>query len=378
VHVLDASRGVGVLGQLLSAERRGAFLDDVTRDYAGIRERHGKREQDKVILPLAEARRRRAQVDWSAYQPPVPCRLGVVALNDYPLDELAEFIDWAPLFQTWELRGSYPGILDDPTVGAQARSLLADAKALLERIVRERLLRARGVFGLFPARAVGDDVELYHPDGGPAVVATMHGLRQQFEKPPGRPNLCLSDWVAPADSGLTDYVGAFAVTAGIGTDALVRAFEEDHDDYSAIMTKALADRLAEALAERLHQRVRTEFWGYAVDEALDSAGLVAERYRGIRPAPGYPACPEHTEKRALFALLDAPRAAGITLTESCAMLPAAAVSGWYLAHPEAHYFGVGRVGRDQVTDYARRKGLSVAEAERWLSSNLAYDPEARA
>jgi 5-methyltetrahydrofolate--homocysteine methyltransferase len=376
VHVLDASRGVGVLSQLLSPERRAGFTRDTAADYDRIRRQHGTREQEKVILPLDEARRRRAAVDWSAYPPPLPCRPGVVPLEEYPLDELAGFIDWGPLFSTWELRGAYPGILDDPTVGPQARSLLADARALLDQIVRERLLRARGVFGIFPANAAGaDDVEIYQDDRRQEVSAVMHGLRQQFEKPPGRPNLCLTDWVAPRDTGVRDYVGAFAVTAGIGLDHLVQRFERDHDDYSAIMAKALADRLAEAFAERLHQRVRSEFWGYAADERLDNESLIAERYRGIRPAPGYPACPEHTEKRTLFALLDVERSAGITLTESCAMWPAASVSGWYLAHPEAHYFGVGRIGRDQVEDYARRKGWSVAEAERWLGSNLAYDPE---
>jgi 5-methyltetrahydrofolate--homocysteine methyltransferase len=367
-----------VLSQLLSAERRDAFARETAADYDRIRQRHGAREQEKVILPLDEARRRRAPVDWSAYVPPVPCRLGVVRFEDYRLDELAEFIDWGPLFATWELRGAYPGILDDPTVGEQARILLRDAKALLDRIVRQRLLRARGVFGLFPANATAaDDVEIYRDDARGEVAAVMHGLRQQFEKPPGRPNLSIVDWVAPRETGLRDYVGAFAVTAGIGLDDLAGAFERDHDDYSAIMAKALADRLAEAFAERLHQRVRAEFWGYAPDERLDPTALVAERFRGIRPAPGYPACPEHTEKRTLFALLDAPGAAGITLTESCAMWPAASVSGWYLAHPEAHYFGVGRIGRDQVADYARRKGWTTAEAERWLGSNLAYEPEAR-
>jgi 5-methyltetrahydrofolate--homocysteine methyltransferase len=376
VHVLDASRGVGVLSQLLSAERRDGFVRDTAADYDRIRQRHGAREQDKVILPLEDARRRRAPVDWSDYVPPVPCRLGVGRFESYSLAELAAYVDWAPLFATWELRGAFPGILDDPTVGQQARALLRDAQDLLDRIVRDGLLRARGVFGLFPANATGDDVEIYRDDTRREVVAVMHGLRQQFEKPPGRPNLSVVDWVAPRDSGVRDYVGAFAVTAGLGLDELVRDFERDHDDYSAIMAKALADRLAEAFAERLHQRVRTEFWGYAPQERLENSALIAERFRGIRPAPGYPACPEHTEKHTLFALLDAPRTAGITLTESCAMLPAASVSGWYLAHPEAHYFGVGRIGRDQVEDYARRKGWNVAEAERWLTANLAYDPGA--
>jgi 5-methyltetrahydrofolate--homocysteine methyltransferase len=294
--------------------------------------------------------------------------------DDVPLDDLLGYIDWTPFFRTWELAGSWPTIVDDPVVGDQARQLLADARALLDRIVRERLLRARAVVGLYPANAVGDDVELYADDARRDVVAVLHGLRQQFEKPPGRPNQCLSDFVAPRDRGIADYAGAFAVTAGHGLDALVAGFERAHDDYSSIMAKALADRLAEALAEWAHERVRRELWGYAPGEALDNTALIAERYRGIRPAPGYPACPEHTEKRTLFALLDAERTAGMTLTESCAMLPTASVSGWYLAHPEAQYFGLGRIGRDQVEDYARRKGMTVADAERWLAPNLAYDP----
>jgi 5-methyltetrahydrofolate--homocysteine methyltransferase len=259
-------------------------------------------------------------------------------------------------------------------VGAQARALHADATALLDRIVRERLLGARAVLGLFPANAVGDDVVVYEAEDRQRVRVVLRGLRQQFEKGPGRPNLALADFVAPQESGKLDYVGAFAVTAGVGQDALVRSFEQEHDDYSAILTKALADRLAEALAERLHQRVRTEFWGYAAGEQLDNAALIAERYRGIRPAPGYPACPEHTEKRALFELLRVTDAVGITLTESCAMLPTASVAGWYFAHPEASYFGLGRIGRDQVADYAARKRWSLAEAERWLGPNLAYEP----
>jgi 5-methyltetrahydrofolate--homocysteine methyltransferase len=373
VHVLDASRGVGVVQQLLSRDKRAAFLGDVAAEYARIRERHGQREAEKVILPLEEARRRKLVIDWGDHVPPVPRRLGIQVFDDYPLDELARYIDWTPFFRTWELAGRYPAILHDPAVGEQARALFADAKHLLHRIVAERLLRARAVIGLFPASAVGDDVELYATEDRGRAVGAMHALRQQFEKPPSRPNLCLADFVAPR-GGPPDYLGAFAVTAGIGLDALCTAFEADHDDYASIMAKALADRLAEAFAERLHQRVRAEFWGYAPDERLDNDALIAERYAGIRPAPGYPACPEHTEKRTLFALLDAPANAGMTLTESCAMLPTASVSGWYLAHPAAHYFGVGRIGRDQVEDYAARKGMTVEEAERWLSPNLAYTP----
>jgi 5-methyltetrahydrofolate--homocysteine methyltransferase len=378
VHVLDASRSVAVLGQLLSAERRPAFTAATAAEYARLRERHAARDAGTVLLPLADARQRRTAIDWSSYTPPAPAASGRSVFNAIPLGDLRDYIDWTPFFRTWELAGSWPTILDDPVVGEQARQLLADAQALLDRIVQERLLRARAVVGLYPANAVCDDVELYADDTRGEVIAVLRGLRQQFEKPPGRPNQCLADFVAPRDCGLHDYVGAFAVTAGHGLDALVAAFERDHDDYNAIMAKALADRLAEALAEHMHERVRREIWAYAPDEALDNAALVAERYRGIRPAPGYPACPEHTEKRTLFALLDAEAAAGMTLTESCAMLPTASVSGWYLAHPEAQYFGLGRIGRDQVEDYARRKGMTVPEAERWLSPNLAYDPGAAA
>ena len=327
-----------------------------------------------MILPIAEARRRRAQIDWAAYEPPPPCRPGITVFPDYPLAELVDVIDWTPLFQAWELKGSYPAILEDSVYGEQARKLFDDARTLLGQIVRERLLQARAVVGLLPANALGDDVAIYTDSSRGTVRAVMHGLRQQFEKGPGRANLCLSDFVAPAPAA--DWIGAFAVTAGIGLDALCADLERHNDDYASIMAKALGDRLTEALAERLHQRVRTELWGYARDERLDAAALVAERYRGIRPAPGYPACPEHTEKRVLFELLDAPAAAGITLTESCAMLPAASVSGWYFAHPDAQYFGVGRIGRDQVADYAARKGMALTEAERWLAPNLAYDPAA--
>jgi 5-methyltetrahydrofolate--homocysteine methyltransferase len=376
VHVLDASRGVGVVSQLLSAERREEFLRATRAEYDTLRTQHGARDADRVILPLGEARRRRAAPDWASYDPPAPCRAGVTTLNDYPLAELVPYIDWTPFFQAWELKGSYPAIFEDSSVGETARKLFADAQALLQRLVRERAIRARAVVGLFPANAVGDDIEIYGGEDRARVRAVAHGLRQQFEKGPGRPNLCLSDYVAPRESGKADWIGAFAVTAGIGVDEVCAAFERDHDDYGSILTKALADRLTEALAERLHERVRTELWGYAPDERHDAAALVAERYRGIRPAPGYPACPDHTEKQVLFDLLDAGTRVGMTLTESCAMLPAASVSGWYFSHPEARYFGVGRLGRDQVADYAARKGMAVAEMERWLAANLAYDPAA--
>jgi 5-methyltetrahydrofolate--homocysteine methyltransferase len=373
VHVLDASRAVGVAGSLLSPGLRDGFVRRVRDEYREIREQRAGRGPAERQVRVEEARANRLVLDWAARTPPTPCAPGVHGLDDYPLAELVERIDWTPFFQTWELAGHYPAILDDPTVGRAARNLFEDARALLDRIVRERLLTARGVFGLFPAAAVGDDVELYRSPDRRERIAVIHTLRQQMAKPPGRPNLALADYVAPRESGVPDHVGAFAVTAGHGLDALVTEFESQHDDYGAILAKALADRLAEAFAERLHERVRREFWGYAQEEALDNADLIREAYQGIRPAPGYPACPDHTEKRTLFELLQVERSAGIALTESCAMTPAAAVSGYYFWHPEARYFGVGRIGRDQVEDYARRKGMPVEDVERWLAPNLGYD-----
>ena len=376
VHVLDASRCVGVLNQLLSPERRPRFVAEVGAEYADLRARHADRDASRVLLPLEEARRRKLAIDWSGYEVPRPNTPGVTVLSPYPLPELVPCIDCTPFFQAWELKGAYPGILRDAAVGEQARRLHDDAVRLLERIVTEGALVARGVVGLFPAASVGDDIVIYEDDARRQTRSVLHGLRQQFEKQPGRPNLCLADFIRPHESGGADWIGAFAVTAGVGIDALVREFEREHDDYSAILAKAIADRLAEAFAEHLHQRVRREWWGYAADETLDRAALIAERYRGIRPAPGYPACPDHTEKQVLFDLLGVTDASGITLTESYAMLPAASVTGWYFAHPQAQYFGVGRIGRDQLEDYARRKGLSIAEAERWLAQSLAYDPVA--
>jgi 5-methyltetrahydrofolate--homocysteine methyltransferase len=373
VHVIDASRAVGVAGNLRSQSLHSGFVAGVRAEYQDIRTQRGGRKAEERRQSIADARRNRLAVDWSAVPPPEPCFLGVRTLKDYPLEELIPFIDWTPFFQTWELAGHYPAILNDPTVGPAARSLFHDAGVLLDRIVRERLLRARGVFGFFPANGIGDDIQLYADEERTEPKAVIHTIRQQMIKPPGRPNLALADFVAPHDTGVADFVGAFAVTAGTGTDELVARFEQDHDDYNAILTKALADRLAEAFAERLHLRVRQEFWGYARDEALDNAGLIKERYQGIRPAPGYPACPDHTEKRILFDILGAEAQAGITLTESYAMLPTASVSGYYFWRPEAQYFGVGKIERDQVEEYARRKDMDVADVERWLAPNLHYD-----
>ena len=374
VYVKDASRAVGVAQNLTSPQLRAAFKSQLLEDYAQARARHAAKQQRSKLLTLEQARANAFRTDWAACRPVPPQQPGITVLDTIDLAELVPCIDWTPFFQAWELAGRYPKILDDAVVGEQARQLLSDAQAMLRRIVDERWLSARAVVGLFAANSAGDDIELYTDDTRSTVLATLHHLRQQQEKPAGVPNLCLADYLAPRDSGVGDWLGAFACTAGIGIDAHVARFEAAHDDYSAILLKALADRLAEALAERLHQRVRTQLWGYAADETLDNDALIDEQYQGIRPAPGYPACPEHTEKATLWELLDAERNAGMTITEHFAMLPTAAVSGWYIAHPQARYFGVGDIGRDQVEDYARRKGWTLAQAERWLAPNLGYDP----
>ncbi len=368
VHVLDASRAVGVTGSLLSDGLRAEFTRGVAAEYAVIREERQDQDGGERRLTLEEARANALVLTPGAA--PVPAFLGTRAFPAYPLAELVEHIDWTPFFKGWELVGRFPEILDDPAVGKTARSLYDDARRLLDRIVTEGALEARGVIGFFPAAREGDDIRLFTPDGG--ALATIHTLRQQGRKT-GRPNLALADFVAPGEGGPRDFVGLFAVTAGHGLERLVAEAEAAHDDYTAILAKSLADRLAEAFAERMHERVRREFWGYAPDEALDHAARVREAYQGIRPAPGYPACPDHTEKRTLFRLLGAEAAAGMQLTETCAMHPAASVSGYYFWRPEARYFGVGKVGRDQLEDYARRKGLAPAEMERWLAPNLGYD-----
>ena len=371
VWVKDASRAVGVAQSLISRELVDDFMAKVRADYAEIRARHRDRGPGKKLVPLATARAQCWTCDWAQYTPPAPACPGITVFEDYPIDELAEYIDWTPFFSTWELAGRFPAILDDAVVGPQARELYRDARAMLARIIDERWLQARGVVGLWPAAGVGDDVEV---EAGSGPVR-LHFLRQQAEKPADRADLCLADFIAPKDSGVADWIGGFAVTAGLGIEPHLQRFEADHDDYSSILLKALADRLAEAFAERLHQRVRREIWGYAIDEELDNEALIAERYRGIRPAPGYPACPEHSEKATLFRLLDAERRTGMSLTDSFAMYPAASVSGWYFSHPDSQYFVVGRVGREQVEDYARRKGWSLGEAERWLAPLLDYDPD---
>ncbi len=372
VHVLDASRAVGVAGALVQEDRREAFVAGIRDEYETVRqERAGQRAKEKR-LTIAEARANHVPIDWSQVAPPQPTFLGPRTFTDYPLGELVDFIDWTPFFATWEMRGAYPAILDDPRLGAAARDLHRDALALLERIVVDEWLTASAVVGFWPANANdSDDVVVWRDEKRDVPLATFRTLRQQMAKPDGRPNVALADFVAPTGSALADFIGAFAVTTGHGLDAIVAEFEAANDDYSAILAKALADRLAEAFAERLHERVRRELWGYAPDEALSNTDLIAERYQGIRPAPGYPACPDHTEKQTIFDLLEAEKRAGIRLTESFAMWPGASVSGYYLWHPASHYFGVGRIGRDQLADYAARKGVPLAEAKRWLAQNLA-------
>ena len=371
VHVSDASRAVGVVSELLG-DGAAAFAAGVRKDQDQTRvERAGRRERVAKVS-IETARRNGARVDFGR-PAPRPGFLGVRAFDDFPLAALVDSIDWTPFFNAWELKGSFPGIFDDPRVGKSAHALYEDGRRLLDRIVDEKMLRARAVVGFWPAGAIGDDIELYGDPGRTLVQAVVHTMRQQMEKPPGRPNEALADFVAPRSLNVPDYVGGFAVTAGIGSDELASSFEAAHDDYHAIMSKALADRLVEALAERIHFDVRRNLWGYAPGEALDNAALIREEYQGIRPAPGYPACPDHTEKATLFALLDAEANAGMSLTESFAMLPPASVSGYYFWRPEAHYFGVGRIGRDQLDDYARRKGWSESEAAHWLASNLDDD-----
>ncbi len=376
LYVKDASRAVGVAQNLVSIDVKADYVARTKADHAQKREQHAKRRSREPLLTFAKVAANRPQLDWTHYVPPRPTFLGVRAFDDYSLADLVERIDWTPFFQAWELRGRYPAILDDLDQGAQARQLFDQAQGMLDKIISERWLKARAVIGFFPAnRNSAGDITLYADDSRQQLLLTLHHLRQQTPKPEGKPHYCLADWIAPRESGLADYLGAFAVTAGIGIDERVAAFQQAHDDYSAILLKVLADRLAEAFAERLHERVRKEFWGYSADETLDNEAMIDERYRGIRPAPGYPACPDHTEKGLLWQLLDVETKAGIHLTEHFAMTPTAAVSGWYFSHPEARYFGVGRIDRDQTADYARRKGWTVAEAERWLAPNLGYEPE---
>ncbi|MBQ0817439.1 MAG: methionine synthase [Methyloceanibacter sp.] len=376
IYVTDASRAVGVVSGLMSKEERPKRIAKVREEYKTVAESYARGQAEKSRVPLAQARANHLKLDWKGYTPPNPSFLGTRSFKTYDLGELARYIDWTPFFQAWELKGQYPRILEDDKYGEAARPLFDDAQAMLKQLIEEKWLTANAVVGLWPANSVGDDIELYADEARHSPFATVHTLRQQMARDSGgRANIALADYIAPKETGLADYIGGFAVTTGIGEEDVARRFERANDDYSKILIKALADRLAEAFAEIMHKKVRRELWGYAPDETLTNEQLIAEDYAGIRPAPGYPAQPDHTEKRTLFSLLDAEKEIGVKLTESCAMWPGAAVSGFYFAHPEARYFGVGKIGRDQVVDYAARKGWTVEETERWLGPILSYDPK---
>jgi 5-methyltetrahydrofolate--homocysteine methyltransferase len=375
IYVTDASRAVGVVSSLMSKDERPKVIARIREDYARMAETHARGRVEKARTSIADARVNRLKLDWQTYAPPKPTFLGTHSFRDYDLAELARYIDWTPFFQAWELKGAYPRILQDDKYGEAARHLFDDARAMLMQLVEGKWLKANAVVGFWPTNSVGDDIEIYADESRTRKIATLHTLRQQMAREGDKANLALADFVAPKESGVADYIGGFAVTAGIGEEDMARRFERANDDYSKIMVKALADRLAEAFAEALHEKVRHELWAYAPGEKLSNEQLIAEDYAGIRPAPGYPAQPDHTEKRALFKLLDAEKATGLKLTESCAMWPAAAVSGLYFSHPDSRYFGVGKIGRDQVQDYAARKGWSLDEAERWLAPILNYDPK---
>lgn len=375
VYVTDASRAVGVVSALLSQDQKPAYVEGIREEYAKVSAAHRRSEADKQRLPLAKARANAFRPDWQAYQPPKPSFLGTRVFRSYDVADLVPVIDWTPFFQTWEMKGRFPAILEDEKQGEAARALWDDAQAMLKRIVEERWFNPKAIIGFWPANAVGDDIRLYTGESRQESLATFHGLRQQLSKRDGKPNLCLSDFVAPEGTA-PDYIGAFVVTSGAEEERISEKFARDNDDYRSIMVKALADRIAEAFAERMHQKVRTEFWGYAPEEALSNEDLIREEYRGIRPAPGYPAQPDHTEKATLFSLLETERRIGVKLTESFAMWPGSSVSGLYLSHPDAYYFGVAKVERDQVEDYAARKGMAIHEVERWLAPILNYEPAA--
>ncbi|MBK9354898.1 MAG: methionine synthase [Bacteroidetes bacterium] len=369
VHVLDASRSVPVASSLISDEKRDLFVEGIEKEYEEMRERHKNKAVTKDYLPYSEALKNKWHLPWSGYHPKTPSFLGTKVFDHFPLEKLRKYIDWTPFFSTWELHGKYPNILEDKLVGVEATKLFADANAMLDKIINENWLRAKGTIGFFPAASIGDDIEI--KNGQESL--TLHHIRQQNKKGQNLPNYCLSDFIAPKELGINDYIGAFAVTTGLGIEKWIEQFEKDHDDYSSIMVKSLADRLAEAFAECLHEMVRVELWGFAPSEGFTNDELIKEKYQGIRPAPGYPACPDHTEKTTLFHLLGDEAQTSILLTESMAMYPTAAVSGWYFSHPESKYFGIGKIGRDQLENYAKRKNMRVEVAERWLSPNLNYD-----
>jgi len=374
VHVKDASRAVGVSTKLLSSELKPDYVKEIKQEYDTVREQHKGKQSKIKWLTIEQSRENRFKADWESYTPPVPKKLGVTVFDDYPLAELKDYIDWTPFFIAWELAGKFPRILEDKIVGEEASKLYEEAKVMMDKIVSEKWFTAKGVIGLFPANSIGhDDIEVYTNEKRDGILETLHSLRQQTQRPPGQPNHALADFVAPEETHVKDYIGAFAVATGFDMEDRIKAFEDDHDDYSAIMLKALADRFAEAFAERLHQRVRQEFWNYSDDDGLDNNALISEKYQGIRPAPGYPACPDHTEKSKLWELLNVEKNTGIKLTDSYAMYPTAAVSGWYFSHPNSRYFGLGKVNKDQIESYAKRKGMSLQEIERWLAPSLGYN-----
>ena len=373
IHVLDASKSVGVVSNLLNTEAKENFAKGIKEEYVRLKIEHAGRQSEKEFLTIEQARINKLKIDFSEYRINPPARFGTTVLENYPLDQIREYIDWTPFFTTWELKGRYPEIFENKEVGHEARKVFNDANVLLDRIVTEKLIAANAVFGLFPANSFEDDIEIYADESRTGLLGTFHTIRQQSIKSAGIPNLALSDFVAPKESGVKDYIGMFAVTAGIGIEKLIDKFERDHDDYNSIMTKAITDRLAEAFAELLHSKIRREYWGYADNEKLTNADLIAEKYSGIRPAPGYPAQPDHTEKLTIWKLLDAGKNTSITLTESLAMYPAASVCGIYFAHPESKYFTVGKISKDQVDDYRKRKGISFKEAEKWLRPILNYE-----
>jgi len=371
IHVIDASRSVPVVNQLTSDELQKPFMRKMKAEYEKVRKSHSRKKTE--YISLEKARANKVHIDWDNTVITPPKKPGITVLDDFPIEDIRNYIDWKPFFKTWELAGNYPQIFENPKIGKEARKLYDDANQLLDKVINEKLLKAHGATGLFPANALGDDIELFTDENRDKVLNVFHTLRRQMQKPRGKPNHALSDYIAPKESGIKDYIGAFAVTAGIGVEQLARQFKEDNDEYNSIMIKALANRLAEAFAELLHEKVRREYWGYAPEENYANEELLKKRYRGIRPAPGYPPCPDHTEKLVLFELLDVEKNTGISLTENLAMYPAASVCGLYFAHPEARYFALGKIGKDQVLDYQKRKGITLAEVEKWLSPNLNYD-----
>jgi len=382
IHVLDASKSVPVASNLLNdnPEEVNQFILSKKSEYEKLREDHALRQNNKALISLDEARKVRFQPDWNDYSIKTPSFLGTRVYKNFPVSELTEYIDWTPFFHAWEIKGRYPSVLSDSTYGKEARQLFEDANTLLDKIIKEKTIEAKGVLGFFPANSIGDDIEIYNfsdnkglQQNRKKVEKVLHHLRQQNKKAKNLPNYCLADFIAPKEQNIEDYIGAFVVTAGFGVDQLTQKFESDHDDYNSIMVKAIADRLAEAFAERLHALVRTELWGYASEEKLPNELLIKEKYSGIRPAPGYPACPDHLEKTSLFELLDVESQIGVKLTESNAMFPAASVSGWYFSHPESRYFGINKIMRDQVEDYSERIGKDIGETEKWLGPILAYD-----